>query len=206
MRVFSKVGCLCFAVVVPLEKSYTYCRQESVTRSTVCRYFAPILGVVFSSSRVSFDAHVSSWGAVPFIYLCFFCCLCFRVMGFPGGSDGKESACNAGHSSLIPGSGRSPGEGNGYPLQYSCLENPHGQRSLAGLQSILCVFFFFNLSQFFSFFRAVSKSGLPARPSLSLQHIILKEDAFAKTTLSDRLCLPPTPPQLLISGGFTRTM
>ena len=53
-------------------------------------------------------------------------------MGFPGGSDGKESTCNAGDTGLIPGSGRSPGEGNGYPLQYSCLENPHGQRSLAG--------------------------------------------------------------------------
>ena len=43
--------------------------------------------------------------------------------GFPGGSDGKESACNAGDPGLIPGSGRSPGEGNGNPLQYSCLEN-----------------------------------------------------------------------------------
>ena len=44
--------------------------------------------------------------------------------GFPGGSDVKASACNAGDLSLIPGSGRSPGEGNGNPLQYSCLENP----------------------------------------------------------------------------------
>ena len=44
-------------------------------------------------------------------------------MGFPGGSDGKESACNVGDSGLIPGSGRCPGEKNGYPLQYSCLEN-----------------------------------------------------------------------------------
>ena len=44
--------------------------------------------------------------------------------GFPGGSDGKASACNAGNLGLIPGSGRSPGEGNGNPLQYSCLENP----------------------------------------------------------------------------------
>ena len=43
---------------------------------------------------------------------------------FPGGSDGKESACNAGDPSLILGSGRSPGEGNGNQLQYSCLENP----------------------------------------------------------------------------------
>ena len=46
-----------------------------------------------------------------------------RAQGFPGGSDTKESACNAGDMSLIPGLGRSPGEGNGYPLQYSCLEN-----------------------------------------------------------------------------------
>ena len=44
--------------------------------------------------------------------------------GFPGGSDGKQSACNAGDLGSVPGSGRSPGEGNGYPLQYSCLENP----------------------------------------------------------------------------------
>ena len=46
------------------------------------------------------------------------------VMGFPGGSDGKESSCNAGDPGSIPGSGRSPGEGNGNPLQYSYLENP----------------------------------------------------------------------------------
>ena len=44
-------------------------------------------------------------------------------MGFPGGSDGKESVCNAGDPGSIPGLGRSPGEGNGYPLQYYSLEN-----------------------------------------------------------------------------------
>ena len=44
--------------------------------------------------------------------------------GFPGSSDGKESACNAEDLGLIPRLGRSPGVGNGYPLQYSCLENP----------------------------------------------------------------------------------
>ena len=42
----------------------------------------------------------------------------------PGGSDGKKSVCSAGDSGLSPGLGRSPGEGNGNPLQYSCLENP----------------------------------------------------------------------------------
>ena len=46
------------------------------------------------------------------------------MVGFPGGSEVKASACNAGDLGSIPGSGRSPGEGNGNPLQYSCLENP----------------------------------------------------------------------------------
>ena len=45
-------------------------------------------------------------------------------IGFPVGSVSKEAACNAGDPDLIPGSGRSPGEGNGNPLQHSCLENP----------------------------------------------------------------------------------
>ena len=45
-------------------------------------------------------------------------------MGLPGGSDGKELACNMREPGSIPGSGRSSGEGNGNPLQYSCLENP----------------------------------------------------------------------------------
>ena len=59
-------------------------------------------------------------------------CLCLSAplngfmlkLGFPGGSDDKESACNMGDLGLIPRSGRSPGEGNGNPLRYSCLENP----------------------------------------------------------------------------------
>ena len=53
-------------------------------------------------------------------------------MDFPSGSDGKESACNAGDLGLIPGLGRFPGGGHDNPLRYSSLENPHGQRSLAG--------------------------------------------------------------------------
>ena len=48
----------------------------------------------------------------------------------PGGASGKESACNAGDPGSIPGSGRSPGGGHSNLPQYSCLENPHGQRSL----------------------------------------------------------------------------
>ena len=53
-------------------------------------------------------------------------------LGFPGGSDGKESACNVGDLDLISDLGRSPGGGHGNPPQHSCLENPHGQRSLVG--------------------------------------------------------------------------
>ena len=54
------------------------------------------------------------------------------TVGFPGGSDGKESPCNVGDLGLIPGLGISPEVGLGNPLQCSCLENPHGQRNLVG--------------------------------------------------------------------------
>ena len=47
-----------------------------------------------------------------------------HAQGFPGGSEGKESACSTGDTGSVPGSRRSPGEGNGNPLQYSCLGNP----------------------------------------------------------------------------------
>ena len=67
---------------------------------------------------------------------CLNCLRCYRfknvnwslflilILNFPGGSDGRAFIYNAGDLGLIPGSGRSPGEGNGIPLQYSCLENP----------------------------------------------------------------------------------
>ena len=58
------------------------------------------------------------------------------MMGFPGGSDKKESACNAEDLDSIPGSGRSPGEGNGNPLQYSCLKKFPWTEEPGGLQSM----------------------------------------------------------------------
>ena len=63
----------------------------------------------------------------PFSILFPFSCICselVRLMGFPHSSVGKESTCNSGDSGSIPGWGRCPGEGNGNPLQYSCLEDP----------------------------------------------------------------------------------
>ena len=53
--------------------------------------------------------------------------------GFPGGSDSKESVCNAGDLGLISWLGRFPGGGQSSPFQYSCLENPHGQKSLGDI-------------------------------------------------------------------------
>ena len=76
--------------------------------------------------------------------------------GFPGGSDGKESACNVGHLDLIPGLGRSPGEGRGNPLQYFCLENPmdrgayHGYRPWSHkLSCILGIILHFSSTTFY---------------------------------------------------------
>ena len=60
---------------------------------------------------------------------------CYMVRGFPCGSDSNESACKAGVLGSIPGSRRSPGEGNGYPLQFSCLENSR-DRGAVRLQSM----------------------------------------------------------------------
>ena len=62
----------------------------------------------------------------------------FTYGTFPGGSDGKESACSAGDMGSIPGSEKSPGEGNGYPFQDSGLENSTDKRSLAGYSPWVC--------------------------------------------------------------------
>ena len=60
--------------------------------------------------------------------VCIYVCVCLS----PGGLDSKESTCTVGDLGSIPGLGRSSGGGQGNPLQYSCLENLHGQRSLVG--------------------------------------------------------------------------
>ena len=83
--------------------------------------------------------------SVVYVCVCVDVCVCVCVFmyiymymaGFPCSSVGKEPACNAGDLGSIPGSGRSLGEGNGNPLQYSCLENPI-DRSLAGYSPWCC--------------------------------------------------------------------
>ena len=62
----------------------------------------------------------------------------FTALGFPGGSVVKNLPANAGDAGLIPNLRRSPRKGNGHPLQYSCLENPHEERSLAGYSPWSC--------------------------------------------------------------------
>ena len=99
----------------------------------------PTLSCLITTTMFSVSVCFFVW----FIHLfCFVCFISFFILyiwvksysfclfpsdlfcvGFPGSSDGKESACKTGDLGLIPGSGRSPGEGNGNPLQYSCLEN-----------------------------------------------------------------------------------
>ena len=74
-----------------------------------------------SSIHGIFQARVLEWVAIALSIS--YMERSLTLLGFPGGSDGNESACNAGEPGLIPELGRSPGEGNGYPLKYSCLEN-----------------------------------------------------------------------------------
>ena len=122
---------------------------------------------------------------VPALSLPFWSSSSSGYPGFPGGSDSKASACNVGDLGSIPGLGRSPGEGNDNPFQYSCLENPvdggawqatvHGvAKSRTPLSSFT---FFLSLIQWI---REVSKQGItipgvkeghPPPPSLSQEEL-----------------------------------
>ena len=85
--------------------------------------WSEFLGRLKMYSVVSVMKLVDSFTNVCEITFVSYRMLMCEVMGFPDGSDGKESACNAGDLGSIPQSGRSPGEENGYPLQYFCLKN-----------------------------------------------------------------------------------
>ena len=94
----------------------------------------PCQPLVCFLSRMSFIWNYTVYNLLcPSLNIIISCCCVYQYFiycrvvvyytDFPGGSDSKESACNAGDVSSTPGSGRFPGEGNGYPLQYPCLEN-----------------------------------------------------------------------------------
>ena len=125
------------------------------------------------------------------------------IRGFPRGSDGKESACVAGDLSSIPGLRRSPGGWHGNPLQYSCLEKPHGWGSLAGYSPwghkeldmtewlrTACQVFHLQFRQFFSMcshcsrkfkhVRRISEQWLDFQPQLCMEHRVRK-DAVVKS-------------------------
>ena len=90
-----------------------------------CNKTRAILKRVFSLCS-SYEANPSQFDPLNCVYLVIrlFVLISLILLDFPGGSDGKESTCNAGDLDSIPGLERSPGEGSGKPLQYSCLENP----------------------------------------------------------------------------------
>ena len=101
----------------------------------VCKTWPLILtGILWEGQETALSISWSSVISATFPYLDTACLLFSFPPALPrlGGSIGKESACNVGDLNLMPGSGRPPGRGHSNPLQYSCLENLHGQRSLAG--------------------------------------------------------------------------
>ena len=97
---------------------YIYNIFGKTTIQLLCLFLTGLFVFLFWSCRVLYILQMHS----P--YWIYDLQILSPIMGFPGGSDGKESACSAVDPGSIPGSGWSPGEGNGYPLQYSCLENP----------------------------------------------------------------------------------
>ena len=97
---------------------------------SMCRVFSCVVGKGYLLWPVHFLGKTLLASALLHSVLQGQICLLLRC--FPGSSDGKVFAYNAGDPGSIPGLGRSPGEGNGNPLQYSCLEKSHGLRSLVG--------------------------------------------------------------------------
>ena len=95
------------------------------------------------------------------------------MLGFPGGSDGKESACNAGNPGLIPGLGRFPGRGNGNPLQCSCLENGVDRGAWQAVVAKELDMIHSNLSFFFPCFcKSLSEGGFCCDSRSSLKPFV----------------------------------
>ena len=114
---------VCFSQEDQYTVIFSFAFLHGLISSTQQKYFRFRIGTQCSFFLVTNPCYI--------IYIQYYLLCIYLFIRFPGGSEGKESACNAGDLVSIPGSGRSPGEGHDNPLQYSCLENPHGQRTLA---------------------------------------------------------------------------
>ena len=109
---------------------WTFCfRFMFISLSIWTTFFCCLLTFITVVKNFAVHLIVSTQVIDFFLYILYNPLFWYRIIGillpyiFPGGSDGKESACNAGDPGSIPGSGISPGEGNSNPLQYSCLKN-----------------------------------------------------------------------------------
>ena len=122
IRVFSSESVLC--IMWPKYWSFSFSISSSNEYSQLISFRIDWFDLVAIQGTFQhlFQHHSSK--ASIFQHSAFFMVQLSHPLGFPGGSEVKASASNAGDPGLIPGSGRSPGEGNGNPLQYSCLENP----------------------------------------------------------------------------------
>ena len=112
-------GASCYSVWKVKVKSLSWV-QLFATPRTVAYHTCPCMG--FSTQAYWSGCHFLLRGLLYYRQILYQ----LNYEGSPGGLDGKASACNSGESGSIPGWGWSPGEGNGNPLQYSCLENPTG--------------------------------------------------------------------------------
>ena len=104
----------------PLPRPHCLC---FLSRRLLCGCVAQWSQVPFPAPCQEAVTSVTAHGSPPLLFLLSRASLGGNTRGFPGGSDGKEPACNEGDPGLTPEWGRSPGGGNGNPLQYSCLEN-----------------------------------------------------------------------------------
>ena len=115
----------------------------------------------------------------------------------------KESACNAGNLGSVPGLGRSPGRGNGSPIQYSCLENPHGQRNLAGCslwsrkESDTTEWLSTHTHKHRKWYSKISASHWPY-PALSIWNGLLEQKEINAIGHSNETAASPNP---LLTGG-----
>ena len=115
--------CLCVCVWymhMYIYNMYVYIHTHTYTHKITSKN---LLYTIVNSTQYSVMAYMGKWSTKEWIYV--------YVRACPSTSPGKESACNVGDPSLIPRSGRCTGGGQGSPLHYSCLKNPHGQRSLS---------------------------------------------------------------------------